>query len=157
LLSRIDEEEPLEFLKKVPAVITLRRVFAEQFEDNGKGGPKFRKDKDLANSKYLIGSPHDKDARYGTKREDTWLGYKVHFTETCEEGAPRLITDVQATPATTSDSEMLPVIQRSLRRRELSPEEQYVDAGYTKVENMKASAEKYSIKVIGPIRGGNTW
>lgn len=157
LLSSIDGDESLEFLKKVPAVITLRRVFAEQFEDNGKGGPKFRKDKDLANSKYLIGSPHDPDARYSTKREDTWLGYKVNFTETCEEGAPRLITDVQACPATTSDSEMLPVIQRSLRKRGLSPDEQFVDAGYTKVENMKASSEKYSIKVIGPLRGGNTW
>ncbi|MBX9724757.1 MAG: IS1182 family transposase [Candidatus Obscuribacterales bacterium] len=157
VLSRIDGDESLGFLKKVPAVLTLRRVFAEQFEDSGKGGPKFRKVEDLANSKYLIGSPHDTEARYSTKREDTWLGYAVHITETCEEGGPRLITDVQATRATTSDSETLPVIQRSLRKRGLSPAEQFVDAGYTKAESMKASAEKYSIKVIGPLRGGNTW
>ena len=31
-----------------------------------------------------IASPYDTDARWGVKREEFWLGYKLHITETCD-------------------------------------------------------------------------
>ena len=32
-----------------------------------------------------IASPYDLDARWGVKREEFWLGYKLHVTETCDD------------------------------------------------------------------------
>ena len=33
--------------------------------------------------------PYDPEARYSTKREVEWVGYKVHLTETCEPDTRR--------------------------------------------------------------------
>ena len=35
-----------------------------------------------------IASPYDTDARWGVKREELWLGYKLHITETCDDAPP---------------------------------------------------------------------
>ncbi len=35
-----------------------------------------------------IASPYDLDARRGVKREEFWLGYKLHITETCDDAPP---------------------------------------------------------------------
>ena len=32
-----------------------------------------------------------------------WVGYKVHLTETCDEGLPHLRVNVETTPGTTPD------------------------------------------------------
>ena len=42
----------------------------------------------------LFYSPYDLDASAAKKRSTYWIGYKVHFTETCDEDMPRLITYV---------------------------------------------------------------
>ncbi len=60
----------------------------------------------------LITSPYDPEARYSTKRGSSWVGYKVHFTESCDPEAPRLITNVETTPATTPDDNMVEVVHR---------------------------------------------
>ena len=33
----------------------------------------------------MIASTYGLEARYGTKREIKWVGYKVHRLETCDE------------------------------------------------------------------------
>ena len=35
-----------------------------------------------------IASPYDIDAGWGVKREEFWLGYKLHITETCDDAPP---------------------------------------------------------------------
>src|ERR1035437_5035905 len=35
-----------------------------------------------------IASPYDTDARWGVKREEFWLGYKLHVSETCDDPPP---------------------------------------------------------------------
>ena len=35
-----------------------------------------------------IASPYDTDARWGVKREEFWLGYKLHVSETCDDAPP---------------------------------------------------------------------
>ena len=35
-----------------------------------------------------IASPYDTDARWGVKRDEFWLGYKLHVTETCDDAPP---------------------------------------------------------------------
>jgi transposase len=79
----------------------------------------------------LIASPYDPEARYSTKREVEWIGYKVHLTETCDADLPRVIVNVETTPATTPDDNMIAVVHESLEKRDLLPAEHLVDKGYT--------------------------
>ena len=59
-------------------------------------------------------SPYDTEARYGNKRHTTWLGYKVHLTETCEKNRVHLITNVQTTEAHLTDVDQTESIHQSL-------------------------------------------
>jgi hypothetical protein len=60
----------------------------------------------------------------------TWLGYKVHLTETCEKNKVHLITNVQTTLAHLSDVDQTELIHQSLADKELLPSQHIVDAGY---------------------------
>ena len=77
-----------------------------------------------------IASPYDLEARYSSKRDTHWVGYKVHLTETCDADQPDLITQVITTPATTQDSVMGPAIQHDLADRDLLPGTHLLDSGY---------------------------
>lgn len=54
-----------------------------------------------------ITSPYGPEARYSTKRGSSRVEYKVQFTETCDAETPRLTTNVETTPATTPDDNMV--------------------------------------------------
>jgi transposase len=70
-------------------------------------------------TKY-INHPIDTDARYGRKSTTTsWVGYRVHLTETCEEDAPNIITDVQTAPAPVADGDATPIIHEALKEKNL--------------------------------------
>jgi transposase len=99
----------------------------------------------------LITSPYDPEARFSTKRGSSWVGYKVHLTESCDEGAPRLITNVETTPATTPDDNMVEVVHRSLERRNLLPSEHLVDKGYTDAKVLVISQREHGVEIIGPV------
>lgn len=53
----------------------------------------------------MISSPYDEEVHNSKKRTTSWMGYKVHLTETCADEAPHLITHVETTPSTTPGSE----------------------------------------------------
>ena len=63
----------------------------------------WRSHKDLPPAGIRSNSPYDTEARYGNKRHTTWLGYKVHLTETCDKDRVHLITNVQTTEAHLAD------------------------------------------------------
>jgi transposase len=60
-----------------------------------------------------------------------WIGYKVHFTETCDEELPHLITHVETTQASVPDDQVLEAVHQALSQHHLLPEIHLVDAGYT--------------------------
>src|SRR5207253_873742 len=114
------------WLREVPAVETLRQVWLQQYArepaPEGEGlRVRWRAEEERPPAPQRIISPYDPEARYGKKRSTTWLGYKVHFTETCEPDQPVLITDVQTTAPLSVDSESIPPIQAALARRNLLP------------------------------------
>lgn len=146
------------WLREVPAVEILRRVWLQQFYACGPGQPpRWRQAADLPPSEHMICSPVDAEARYSRKRSTIWTGYKVHLTETHEEGQPHLITDVQTTPATTQDFTLLPCIQTNLARREMLPSQQSVDSGYMTTRHLLSSQRHYEIDLLGPVNGNNSW
>ena len=156
LLERIYAPSTPSWLREVPAVEKLRQVWVQQFYGPEKP-VRWRVAEDLAPSLRLISSPYDAQARYSKKRSTEWTGYKVHLTETCDEDAPHLITDVQTTPAPVCDIERLPSIQAELARQQLLPSEHVVDAGYMSAEQLLASQQSYAIDLIGPVNADASW
>lgn len=48
-------------------------------------------------------SSHDSQAHSGMKRHLSWMGYKGHVTETCDDDAAHLITRVKTCPSMQPD------------------------------------------------------
>lgn len=95
-----------------------------------------------------IASPHDTDATFGAKRGDSWLGYKVHLTETFGDRAPHLITNVQTTPAHVHDADVLKSIHASLQSRGRKPKVHLVDSGYVNFAVLQNSLAVHGIDVL---------
>ena len=104
----------------------------------------------------MISSPHDLDIHYCVKRSTEWTGYKVHLTETCEEGQPRLITQVETTTSSIHDVKMTEKIQDDLIARNLKPRTQLVDQGYVEIELLMSSLKK-GIDLVGRVASGKNW
>lgn len=136
--------------------MTLRRVWAEQYTDPP-GPIRWRAVKELASPATLIASPYDVEARWSTKQSVTWIGYKVHITETCDADRPCIITHVETTPATTPDDQMLAPIHTALAARELLPQEHLVDAGYTDANVLLTSQQAHGVQVVGPVARDPSW
>jgi transposase len=148
LLHALDAASTADWLKTLPAVTTLRTIWEHQFEPLDQGG-QWRVEPALP-AAQLINSPYDLDARYGKKRTTLWVGYKVHFTQTCDEDAPQLITHVQTTPAPIPDEQALPRVHAGLAEKDLLPEQHLVDAGYVDATNLIASRAGYGVDLVGP-------
>lgn len=72
-------------LREAPAVEILRQVWIQQYyrsDDPEARVVRLRTTKEQPPAAQLISSPYDIEARYSTKREMSWLGYKVHLTST---------------------------------------------------------------------------
>jgi hypothetical protein len=150
--AAVEAATDLPWLREVPALQTLRRVWAEQYTDPS-GPLRWRTIQDRAPSAVRIASPYDPDARYNTKLGIAWIGYKVHLTETCGDGQPHLITGVMTTPATTPDCVMGPPIQDDLATRDLVPGVHLFDGGYVDAELLVTAQTTYQIDVVGPSFG----
>jgi transposase len=150
LLHVIDTATEQTWFLKVPAVVTLRRVWAEQYIEEGEV-IRWREGKEILAAAEQLTSPYDTDARYSTKRDIAWSGYKVHLTETCDAETPHLIVNVETTAATTPDDHMVAVVHQSLKDRNLLPREHLVDKGYTDSQMLVDSEREYGVTIIGPV------
>jgi transposase len=132
LLTQIDRDAPLA-IRELAAVRTLRTIWEQQYERIE--GQVRERAKMIVDAKELIISPHEIEARAAQKRGKSWLGTRVHLTETAytaeeNDGEPNWITDVTTDIAPAGDTEALPEIRANLKERNLKPEQQIVDAGY---------------------------
>ena len=75
----------------------------------------------------------------------------MHLTETCDEKTPHLIVNVETTPATTQDDNMLEKVHDSLKRHGLLPTEHLVDKGYTDADVLVHSQRQYGVTIVGPV------
>jgi transposase len=160
LLTAVYAPETPESVRALPAVQALREIWLQQYyrEETAHGAAlRWRDSEDLPPAPQRLLSPYDAEARYGKKRDTVWLGYKRHYTETCEPDQPLLLTDVQTTNALEVDSSTLPRIQAALERRDLLPAEQYVDAGYVDAHTLVDSETHYGIQLLGPAPPDTAW
>lgn len=142
-------------LGKLPAVETLRRVWEEQYR-KVEGAVVWRAVADMPAPATLVDSPYDTQARYSVKRGKSWVGYKVHYTETCDPTAPRTIVNVATTVATVPDDNLLPCVHTALAKRGLLPSEHLVDEGYTSAAALLDSA-RHEVRLIGPVADDYSW
>jgi transposase len=165
LLQALEQPDaPLE-LKEEGSVQLLRQVWQQYYDLSG-GRAKWRAGPQESSDAGIIRSPYDPEAQTGKKREETWLGYKVHVTETCavetsEETlaslVPQLIVQVQTTVANVQDVEMTASIQEQLAQSHLVPDEQIVDTGYVDAELLVQSQQLHGIRLVGPVLSDNSW
>jgi len=149
-----DETAPCE-LHKLEAVQLLQRMWIEQFylEDDA---VRWRTKDDLPPSDKMLTSPYDPDARYSHKRLTTWIGYKVHLTESCEADLPCLITHVETTSATTQDVEVVDDVHADLAQQDLLPGDHFVDMGYMS-SDVLVTSQQQSVDLVGPVRADTSW
>ncbi len=169
LLSAVTGSGAPAWLREVPAVEILRRVCVQNFcrldDDAGPSEPdkpqvlRWRTEVEgYPPSALMVASPHDLDVHYAKKRQTTWIGYKVHLTETCESGQPNLIAHVETTTAPVVDRDVLADVHAALKGKDLRPELHLVDAGYIDADGLVASARDHGITLVGlriPIQAGH--
>ena len=113
-------------------------------------------DRQAAEAARRIESPYETEARYSTKRSMGWVGYKVHLTESCDEGFPHLIIDVHPTAATATDVKQLTAIQDRLAASGALPAQLMADSSYVCGSNL-VSSHLRQVDLIGPAYKDNTW
>jgi hypothetical protein len=157
------------WLREVPAMETLRKVWLQQFTweatlpeaaetpSSSAGRWRFREESELPPAAQAIKSPYDEGARSGCKGELGWVGYKVHFTESCDPETPHLITHVETTPASTPDARALPEVHAALKKRALLPRIHLVDSGYVDAELLVKSQQEYAVDLCGPPLPNSQW
>jgi transposase len=172
LLDQIHAPTALGWLKDIPAVEGLRRIWVQQFSrqiDGDRQEVRRRRPAPegdgMPPARDLLLSPYDLDARYGRKRETAWQGYKVHFTETCDPPRPgpdcgsrtrrgdhpNLITNVLTTTASVTDAEVTTRIHQQLADKDLMPAEHLLDSGYPSAEILVHARQTWGLTLTTPM------
>lgn len=136
----------------LPMVQTLRAVWQVHYARDD-GQLRWRTAAELPPVAERIQSPYDPEAHFSTKRHLSWLGYKVHVTETCDDDAAHLITHVQTCPAMQPDMASTAEIHERLAAKGLLPAEHFVDSGYVDAGLLAGSQRDHGLSLEGPVRG----
>jgi len=156
LLDLLFAPEAPAWLRQIPAVETLRRIWLQNYHRTPEG-ILWREADDIAPAAIFVNSPFDADAHLARKRTTQWVGYKVHLTETCEEDLPPLITSVQTTAGCVADGEVTPDIHRALQKKDLLPRPHIVDTGYLDAALLVSSRRDFGVELLGPTRPDVKW
>jgi transposase len=153
LLEWVSRPESPPGVCELPALEALRRIWLQQYYRctvPGRETLRWRTGDEQPPAAIRIASPYDLEARYSSKRDTHWVGYKMHLTETCDADHPDLVTQVITTPATTQDSVIGPTIQQGLADRDLLPGTHLLDSGYVDADLLVTAQTRHQIDVVGP-------
>jgi transposase len=156
LLAAVDHSDAPPWLREVPAVAILRRVWIQNYLWDGTQ-LRWREADNIPPAARFLSSPYDPEAHYARKHTTQWVGYKVHITETCEDDLPHLITHVETPPAPTADGATTPKIHAALQQRNLLPGTHIVDTGFLDAELLGKSRDDYGVDLLGPTRLDYRW
>ncbi len=133
------------WLRQVPAAERLRQIWVQNYVyENDQ--LHWRTNENIPPASRFVGSPYDTEARYAKKRDTTWVGYKVHLTETCDEDTPHLITHVETSRAPSADDTVTLKIHEDLKQSDLLPLNHWLDAGYVTGKNLVNSSQNFGGK-----------
>jgi transposase len=143
-------------LRTLPAVECLRQIWGQHYLPAA-DGVTWRENDNIPPAARFVSSPYDPDAHYARKHTTQWVGYKVHMTETCDDGCPPLMTHVETTPAPVDDSQVTTQLHAALQEKDLLPSRHIVDTGYLDAELLATSQRDYSVELWGPTRQDVRW
>jgi transposase len=152
LLMALYASETPAWLRELPAVQTLRQVWLQNYTWLDRKLT-WRDSTNIPPAEQFIGSPYDGDAHYAQKRSTSWVGYKVHLTETCDDDCPHLITHIETTTGPVADGVVIGCIHETLKEKNLLPRTHLVDMGYVDAELLANSQQEYGVDLCGPARG----
>ena len=152
LLDTLYAAEAPAWLSQVPAVETLRQVWVQQFYRTETEIRWRTESEGIPPSALMISSPYDTEAHYAKKHTTSWIGYKVHVTESCDADAPHLITHVETTIAPSGDGDVVGPLHEALQSQDLLPSVHLVDTGYVDAERLVESKRDYGVDLYGPAR-----
>jgi len=152
LLTAITAPTAPTWLREVPAIQVLRQVWVQNYTWRD-GQLAWRDATMIPPAERFISSPYDVDAHYARKRSTSWVGYKIHLTETCDDDRPHLITHVETTTGPVADGSVLGCIHETLKEKDLLPSMHFVDMGYVDAELLANSQQEYGVDLFGPARG----
>jgi transposase len=156
LLEHLHQPSTPAHLLELAEIRLLEQVWQQQFQQQA-GQVSWRPTDQMLPAAELIATPHDPEARYTARRHQVWTGYRVHLTETCDADRPHVITQVETTPATTPDVNVVDDIQADLAAANLLPEQHLVDQGYVAGHTIADSQHKYGITLLGPVASDTSW
>ncbi|APT30067.1 hypothetical protein MCBMB27_00776 [Methylobacterium phyllosphaerae] len=166
LLAAVDAKAAPGWLRNVPAMVVLRRVWLQNFHvtepptggSEGDGRIRWRTEAEgIPAALVMVASPYDPDVHYAKKRATTWIGYKVHLTETCDDAQPPLIVHVATIPAPIVDRAVLDPLHAALATKDLLPARHLVDAAYIDADGLVAAARDHDVVLTGPVSKDNQW
>ncbi|KZM69846.1 transposase [Nocardia terpenica] len=138
-------------LRDLPKVKILRRVWMHQYYWDPEGQLRWCEGTALPPASLRFDSPYDPDAHYCVKRDTAWSGYRTHFTETCDEDLPHVVTHVATTIAPVQDGVLTETIHDDLAAQQLAPAEHIVNTAYITPARMERAQRVHGIKLLGPI------
>jgi transposase len=156
LLSAVNHPDAPPWLREIPAVAILRRVWIQNYWWDGTQ-LRWREADNIPPAAQFISSPSDAEAQYARQDTTQWVGYKVHITETCEDDLPHLITHIETTPGPTADGAVTPQIHAALQQRDLLPGTHIVDTGVLDADLLVESRDDYGVDLLGPTRLDDHW
>jgi transposase len=156
LLAAVDHTASPPWLREIPAVAILRRVWIQNYLWDGTQ-LQWREADNIPPAARFISSPYDPEAHYARKHTTQWVGYKVHITETCEDDLPHLITNIETTPGPAADGAATPKIHAALQQRGLPPGTHIVDTGFLDADLLVDSQNDYGVDLLGPTRLDYHW
>ena len=76
----------------------------------------------------------------------------MHFTESCDEGLPRLVVHAETAPANVHEAMRVEPIHAALAAKGLAPSEHLADSAYMSADLLAEARERHGIDPIGPQR-----
>jgi transposase len=158
-----DEPDAPAELLALGQVAVLRTVWQRHYAREEKPAPpnhsgvRLKAKEELSRADDAIESPYDTEARFRRRDEKTWTGYIVHWSESCDEALPHLITHVKTTRATVHEASCTESIHQGLADKDLLPDQHLVDSAYIDAELLVKSQKDHNVTLIGPARLDSSW
>ena len=150
--AQLEEYRPLERLLREQCHVGKHRDGRPGDDDDDAGEckvPVALKDPKQVSADSLQ-SPHDPDVTYSGHKGK---GYEVQVAETChEENATQLITHVDVTPSSGSDTDVSVPVVDGLAERKVRPDELFVDTAYGSGRNA-FEASRRGTELVSPVAG----
>jgi len=156
LLAVIDHPDTPPWLREVPAMAILRRVWIQHYWWDGTQ-LRWREADNIPPAAPFLSSPDDLDAHDARQPTTQWVGYQAHLPETCEDDLPPLITHVDTTIGPASDGAAPPTIHAALQQRDLLPGPHIGGMGFLDADRFVKSRDGYGVDRLGPTRLDYHW